>query len=542
MRGAEKKGKAAGAAVHPSEKAPKSEPGASVAEESREGRAARRRAQIQARRAARRELGKRRRALRQQSRALDLEVPQGASASNATCAYHTVEQEQQARQEACENQLEVVRRLWPKLWRRLERIPDRRNPKTLEHRFAVLMLYGVLLFVLQMSSRRAGNQEMTRPQFLENLRLWFPEVETLPHQDTVARVLAKSDPMEIEAALIELVGGLIRKKKFQRYLVAKCYPICMDGTQKLKRNELIEGQWLTRTIHKADGTEEQHYVYVLEVSLAFRNGMTIPLLSEFLTYNGGEQTKQDCEQRAFHRVAERLKKAFPRLPIVVLLDGLYPNGPVMAACRKNRWQYMIVLPDDCLPSVWEEYRSLKPLCRAQRLEMTWRGRRQVFTWVNDIAYRYGPNAHQCQTTHVVVCEESWEDWDERAQAMVVKSARHAWISSEPLSAENVHERCNLGARYRWGIEEGMLAEKHHGYRYEHGFSYDWNAMRGYHYLMRIGHLINVLVWYSSALSKPMRSLGIRGLLRLVWTTLVGPWLDPESVQARARRPWQLRLI
>jgi len=201
-----------------------------------------------------------------------------------------------------------------------------------------------------------------------------------------------------------------------------------------------------------------------------------------------------------------------------------------------------VLPDDCLPSVWEEYRGLKPLCRAQRLEMTWRGRRQVFTWVNEIAYRYGPNANRCQTTHVVVCEESWEDWDERAQAIVAKTARHAWISSEPLNEKNVHERCNLGARYRWGIEEGILAEKHHGYRYEHGFSYDWNAMRGYHYLMRIGHLMNVLVWYSSALSKPMRCLGIHGLLRLVWTTLVGPWLDPESVQAQARRPWQLRLI
>lgn len=542
MRRAERRRKAAPPAPNRSTKAPKPESAVGAPEDALEDRHARRRARIQARKDARRELCKRRRVLQEHSRRLDLEVPPGASASNATCPYPTVEQERAARQQTCENQLEVVRRLWPKLWRRLRRIPDVRNPKTVEHRFAILMLYGVLLFVLQMSSRRDGNREMTRPQFLENLRLWFPEVEKLPHQDTVARVLAKTDPAEIEAALIELVGGLIRNKKFQRYLVARCYPICMDGTQKLKRNELVEGQWLTRTIRKADGTEEQHYVYVLEVSLAFRNGMTIPLLSEFLTYNGGEETKQDCEQRAFHRVVERLKKAFPRLPILVLVDGLYPNGPVMAACRKNRWQYMIVLPDTCLSSVWEEYRGLKPLGRANRLEMTWKGRRQVFTWVNDIAYRYGPNENRCQTTHVVVCEESWEDWDETAQKIVVKTARHAWISSEPLSKETVHERCNLGARHRWGIEEGILAEKHHGYRYEHCFSYDWNAMRGYHYLMRIGHLMNVLVWYSSALSKEVRHLGIRGLLRLVWSTLAGPWLDPESVKARARRRWQLRLL
>lgn len=57
-----------------------------------------------------------------------------------------------------------------------------------------------------------------------------------------------------------------------------------------------------------------------------------------------------------------------------------------------------------------------------------------------------------------------------------------------LSA-NVHERCNLGARHRWGIETGFLVEKHHGYSYEHCFAYHWNAMKGYHALMRLAHLL-----------------------------------------------------
>jgi len=28
-----------------------------------------------------------------------------------------------------------------------------------------------------------------------------------------------------------------------------------------------------------------------------------------------------------------------------LLDGLYSNGPIMEICRKNKWDYMIVLQD-----------------------------------------------------------------------------------------------------------------------------------------------------------------------------------------------------
>ena len=274
-------------------------------------------------------------------------MPKGASAYNGKCEWKTVEEERDARQEACLEQLERMNQLWPQIWEKLARMKDWRNPKKIEHAKAVLLLYGILMFVLQMSSRRAANAEMTKPQILENLRLWFPEIKELPHQDTLARLLDGNNVEEIEAALINAVQSLIRKKKFRHCLVNGYYPVCMDGTQKLKRDALKHPKWQTRTIKKGDGTEEEHYVYVLEVSLGFQNGMTIPLMSEFLTYDGKDETKQDCEQRAFHRAAERLKEMFPKLPIMILLDGLYPNGPVTAMCRKNRWQYMIVCHRAC---------------------------------------------------------------------------------------------------------------------------------------------------------------------------------------------------
>ena len=99
----------------------------------------------------------------------------------------------------------------------------------------------------------------------------------------------------------------------------------------------------------------QYYVLVLEASLAFSSGMTIPLMSEFLSYTAQGDTdtkKQDCEQKAFKRLAKRLKAEFGHLAILVLLDGLYPNGPIMQLCRKNKWDSMMVLQDKSLKSVW----------------------------------------------------------------------------------------------------------------------------------------------------------------------------------------------
>ena len=52
--------------------------------------------------------------------------------------------------------------------------------------------------------------------------------------------------------------------------------------------------------------------------------------------------------------------------------------------------------------------------------------------------------------------------------------------STPLTKHNVHERCNLGARYCWGIEAGFLVEKHQGYHYKHVLALDWNFMKRYH--------------------------------------------------------------
>ena len=67
-----------------------------------------------------------------------------------------------------------------------------------------VLLYGLLMFVLQMSSRREANRELTRPQFVENLKTLFPELETLPHGDTVNRVLAEIDVENIQQTHIEL--------------------------------------------------------------------------------------------------------------------------------------------------------------------------------------------------------------------------------------------------------------------------------------------------------------------------------------------------
>ena len=491
------------------------------------------------------------RQLRQQRKEQGLNAPEKPSLPNGTCPYQTAEEEQAARVDAVSQQVKVYRALLPVLLKRLSKIPDPRNPHKLRHKLTVLMIYGILCFAFQMSSRREANRQMTRPVFEANLRQLFPDLEELPHQDTLARLLTRIDVSQIEQAHLDMIRQLIRGKKFGRYLIGNCYPIAVDGSQKLSRAELWDAQCLERKVgrKKEEGAEAQpgkeYYTYVLEANLAFQNGMVIPLLSEVLSASQGdsERDKQDCEQRAFHRLAQRLKKAFSHLPILLLLDGLYANGPIMERCRQNNWDFMIVLQDKSLPSVWEEIEGLKKFQGSNRLSQDWGNRRQQFWWVNAIPYEYtDPHTHKKKQlkVHVVICQESWEEVAPDS-TKVTKTSRHAWLSDQPLHPRNVHSRCNLGARHRWGIESGFLVEKHQGYQYEHCFSYDWQAMCGYHFLMRLGHALNVLARYSYALAKHVRHLGVRGLIEFVRSTIAGPWLKTEDFQQIASAAFQIRL-
>jgi hypothetical protein len=290
--------------------------------------------------------------------------------------------------------------------------------------------------------------------------------------------------------------------------------------------------------------ECQYYVYLLEAELCFSNGMVIPFFSEFLEYdtgNGNEgEKKQDCELRAFHRLAKRIKKKFPRLRILLLLDGLYANRPVMERCRKFSWQYMIVLKDKSLSSVWVEIRSLRSFHPENSYQQNWGKRRQDFWWLNNIHYETSPDGKTFLTLYVVGCQESWQEIDARGET-VTNESQHVWLSSCPLKASNLHERCNLGARHRWGIESNFLVEKRQGYSYEHCFATNWNAMKGYHFLMKIGHCLNVLARFTEQMSEAFATMGVRPLLGFIRETYAGPWLVPELVRERLSQNFQLRL-
>ena len=124
------------------------------------------------------------------------------------------------------------------------KIPDPRQAKKIEHKMVTLMIFGLFAFIFRLQSRREMNRELTGPVIQSNLQKIFPDLDTIPHADTLARILKRINPLEIEKAHIELVNNLIKNKKFKKLLIHKCLPITIDGAQKLCRDGLLhDGRW-----------------------------------------------------------------------------------------------------------------------------------------------------------------------------------------------------------------------------------------------------------------------------------------------------------
>lgn len=341
---------------------------------------------------------------------------------------------------------------------------------------------ALFMYIFKEASRNAYNNDRREASFRKNFFKYFGL--NLPHADAIDDVLRVLAPVEIEQLKAHLVGGLIEQKMFRKFrFLGKYYLVAVDATGMASFEQKHCDHCLSKTSKTGVVT---YFHYVLEAKIVTSTGLSISLASEFIENDPGrDYEKQDCEQKAFARLAVKIKKYFPRLPICLLADGLYPNNTVFDICAKNDWKFIFTLKDGNLKTFQTEVELLratasnKSVCRADRIKRT----NLESAFLNDIEYsgRYF----------------SWVECTEtifNIKGTVVSSQKFSYITNVPQSLENVIETVDNG-RLRWKIEnEGFNSQKNLGYALEHKFSRkSFIAMQNYYHLMQIAHMINQLV-------------------------------------------------
>jgi hypothetical protein len=416
-------------------------------------------------------------------------------------------------------------------------VRDPRNPDLITYPLIAVGFAGILMFLCRLGARRQINHMFRgNGPSAAKFRALF-RGKRCPHGDTANVLYSRLDLGEVQEVPTSMVETLIRKKVLYRYrLLGHYYMVAVDGTGRLTFPERHCPHCLTCTHHG----KTTYYHPVLEAKLVTANGFAFSLMTEFIENPGQNPTKQDCELKAFYRLAERLKRRFPRLAICLLLDGLFAGGPTFALCERYHWKYLIVLTEDDLSSVHQEFEALMPLAAENRLRFypsVQPETQQDFRWMNDISYV--DSEKQEHILSVIECLETCAD--SRGKR---KTTRFKWITNLGVKSNNILALSNQGGRLRWKIEnEGFNVQKNGGYALEHAYTTNPTAAKVFYYLLQVAHTLAQLIEKGSLFRKAFPA-GV-GSAKNVAFRLLEAWrnlrLQPEQLQQILSTHVQIRL-
>ena len=371
-------------------------------------------------------------------------------------------------------------------------VTDPRDPTKILYPLQSLAFAGVTMFLFHLKARRQIGLLLRNGPSVCKFQALFG-VERFPHGDTLEATFSNLETDQIQTVVTGMTETLIRKKVLYSYRLFGIYFIvAIDGTGTISFSRRHCPHCLTRTRNG----KTFYYHPVLEAKLITSNGFAFSLMTEFIENPGDKVTKQDCELKAFYRLAERLKTRLPRLPILLSMDGLFAGGPTFDLCRRFGWKFMIVLKDEDLPFVNEEFDALSKLQPENRLAWhTGKGAqiKQIFRWVDDIAYV--DSLKKEHTLSAIECLETKPNKEGQK-----KTTKFKWVTNCHVSSKNVITLSNDGGRMRWKIEnEGFNVQKKGGYELEHAYTNHPNSAKVFYLLLQIAHLLAQLLYKANLL-------------------------------------------
>ena len=255
----------------------------------------------------------------------------------------------------------IMNQYFPKFTEWMRELKDPRKFWTYE--IEVMLMTVIMKNICNICSMQKMTDEFLKEECVGNLcqALGVQPHEFLPHYVTLNKFLARLGTGELERLRTRMIVALLRRRKFEdaRFL-GKHWLVIFDATGLFHFRERHCPHCLKKVLNKGTPEEKEiYYHHVLEAKLVLGDGFVASIGTEFIENENEDVSKNDCEAKAFRRLAERLKKEYPRLPVCVLADSLYASEPVFEKCiRDNGWHILLRYKEGSIPSIAEEYRSI----------------------------------------------------------------------------------------------------------------------------------------------------------------------------------------
>jgi hypothetical protein len=338
------------------------------------------------------------------------------------------------------------------------RIPDTRDPKA-SITLPDALMSGFALFSLKDPSLLAFDQRRSDRNLLN-----LYGITRIPSDTQMREILDDVAPENLHPAFADLFGHLQRGGVLPRMVfLDDYYLVLLDGT----------GYFSSHSIHcdsclqakDRSGQIKYSHQMVSAVLAHPERREVIPLGCEAIV-NADGSTKNDCERNASKRLLARLRRQHPRLPMLVVEDGLASNAPHIRELQRLDMRFLL----GCKPGDHEYLyeRLLEAHDAGHVSEVEWKDDDQqthCISFVSGLPLNEANPDLRVNFLQYLVFDAGGE-----------QTRVFSWVTDLKITRANARTLVYAG-RARWKIEnETFNTLKNQGYQFEHNFGH------GHHHL------------------------------------------------------------
>ena len=373
--------------------------------------------------------------------------------------------------------LKIIKKYFPQLTSMFSSLTDKRHKSYITYKMRTIIMTRLLALLCGITTMTEINNEFNSEQAIANLsKICNQNLKEIPDWQTIQDVIEQLDYNEIDNIRKYMFKALLRSKMFDKFRYDGYIQLIVDATGLTALDYNLNGNCLTRT---RDG-KIKYYKYVLEVKVVFFN-MVISIDSEWIenTNSNTEKEKQDCEVKAFKRMAPRIKNNYPKLKFIITGDALYATDPMMNICENYNWKYIFNLKPDRLKEVASQFE----------------GNIKLENETNLSNYYLSTNIyHKKHCLNAIKYEELQNN----------KLVSFRYVTNLNINNDNIKDIVTMGRR-RWKIEnEGFNEQKNGSFNISHLCSHFDNALKIHYLFIQIAHTIRQLLELGSLVYKEVK--------------------------------------
>ena len=373
--------------------------------------------------------------------------------------------------------LKIIKKYFPQLTSMFSSLTDKRHKSYITYKMRTIIMTRLLALLCGITTMTEINNEFNSEQAIANLsKICNQNLKEIPDWQTIQDVIEQLDYNEIDNIRKYMFKALLRSKMFDKFRYDGYIQLIVDATGLTALDYNLNGNCLTRT---RDG-KIKYYKYVLEAKVVFFN-MVISIDSEWIenTNSNTEKEKQDCEVKAFKRMAPRIKSNYPKLKFIITGDALYATNPMMDICDNYNWKYIFNLKPDRLKEVASQFEGNIKLENETILSN----------------YYLSTNIyHKKHCLNAIKYEELQNN----------KLVSFRYVTNLNINNDNIKDIVSMGRR-RWKIEnEGFNEQKNGTFNISHLCSRFDNALKIHYLFIQIAHTIRQLLELGSLVYKEVK--------------------------------------